>query len=178
MAGARVSPPVVVALALPLLLAVVVAGIAIWARLTTGPDTGPLELSGPAGPQASSAACAAVLGALPAGIPGDTGDLAPREIAPPVPGARAWVAEPEPVVLRCGTGRPAELGPSSPLIVVNGVSWLPLATPPGALATTYAVVDRGVYLELSAPAETGPGPLQAVSDAVVATLPARPVQVR
>ncbi|OLM02248.1 hypothetical protein Ae406Ps2_2248 [Pseudonocardia sp. Ae406_Ps2] len=172
------SPPVVVALALPLLLAVVVAGLAVWARLTTGPDTGPLELPARAAPQASSPSCEAVLRALPTGLPGDTGDLAPREIDPPVPGARAWVAEPEPVVLRCGTERPAELGPTSPLIVVNGVSWLPLGTPQGALATTYAVVDRGVYLELSAPTETGPGPLQAVSDAVVDTLPPQPVRVR
>ena len=51
------SPPVVVAIALPLLLALVVAGLAVWARLTTGPDTGPLELPAQAAPQASSTSC-------------------------------------------------------------------------------------------------------------------------
>lgn len=174
----RVSPPVAVAVALPLLLALVVAGLGIWARATAGPDTGPLAPPEAPAPQAASAPCDAVLGALPARLPGGPGALAPRALDPAVPGARAWVADPEPVVLRCGTARPAELGPASPLIVVNGVNWLPLATPPGAVAQTYAAVDRGVYLELTAPAETGPGPLQTVSDAITAHLPPQPVRVR
>ncbi|MFP5022879.1 DUF3515 domain-containing protein [Pseudonocardia phyllosphaerae] len=179
MAGrGRVSPPVVVALALPLLLALVVAGVGIWSRLSSGPDTGPLALPPAAAPQAAGPPCDAVLGALPAELPADPAPLPSREIDPPVPGARAWAAAPEPVVLRCGTERPAALGPTSPLIVVNGVSWLPLGTPPGGLATTYAVVDRGIHLELSAPAEVGSAPLQTVSDAVTAHLPAQPVQVR
>ncbi|MEQ3554749.1 DUF3515 domain-containing protein [Pseudonocardia nematodicida] len=172
------SPPVAVAIALPLLLALVVAGLGIYSRVTAGPDTGPLTLAPLPAPQAGSAGCDALVAALPAELPGDAAPLEPRELDPAAPGARAWAAEPEPVVLRCGTERPPELGPSSPLIVVNGVDWLPLPTPEGALSTTYAVVDRDVYLELTAPAETGPGPLQAVSDAVVAQLPARPVQVR
>ncbi|MBP2370171.1 DUF3515 domain-containing protein [Pseudonocardia parietis] len=165
------SPPVALAVGLPLLLALVVAGLGIYGRATTGPETGPLALPAQAAPQASGPECDAVLGALPAQLPGATGPLDPRELDPAVPGARAWVAEPEPVVLRCGTERPAELVPTASLIVVNGVSWLPLTTPEGALSTTYAAVDRGVYLELAAPAETGPGPLQAVSDVITEALP-------
>ncbi|ANY08150.1 DUF3515 domain-containing protein [Pseudonocardia sp. HH130630-07] len=167
-----------VAIALPLVLAVVVAGFGLFARITSGPDTGPLALLDRPAPQASGAECAAVLAALPAELPADPAPLEPRELDPAVAGARAWVAEPEPVVLRCGTGRPAELGPASPLVVVNGVNWLPLASPPDALATTYAVVDRGVYLELTAPVETGSAPLQAVADAVSAALGPQPVRVR
>ncbi|OLL76368.1 hypothetical protein Ae168Ps1_4784c [Pseudonocardia sp. Ae168_Ps1] len=181
MAGAgssRISPPVAVAIALPLLLALVVAGLGLYSRVSAGPDTGPLALPPQAAPQASTPQCDAVLGALPAQLPADPAALGPRELDPAVPGARAWIAEPGPVVLRCGTERPAELGPTSPLIVVNGVDWLPLATPDGALTTTYAAVDRGVYLELSAAAEAGPGPLQAVADAITGTLPAEPVRVR
>jgi len=174
----RIAPLTAVAVALPLLLAVVVAGLGIHARTTAGPDTGPLELPAVAAPQATTPACAAVLDALPAELPGTGGPMPPRELDPAVPGARAWVAQPEPVVLRCGTDRPAELGPTSPLIVVNGVDWLPLTGAPDARSDTYAVVDREVYLELSAPTETGPGPLQAVADAVGATLPVQPVQVR
>ena len=172
------SPPVAVAVALPLLLALVVAGLGIWARVTAGPDTGPLALPELPAPQATSTPCDAVLGALPGQLPGDPEALAPRELDPVTPGARAWVADPEPVVLRCGTERPAELGPTSSLIVINGVDWLQLSTPPGPLTTTYAAVDRGVYLELSAPAGTGPGPLQTVSDAITAHLPPQPVRVR
>ena len=181
-AGTRISPPVAVAIALPLLLALVVAGLGLHGRATTGPDTGPLALPQQAAPQASAPQCDAVLGVLPGDLPGagaeDWPTLPPRNLEPAVPGARAWAAEPEPVVLRCGTERPAELAPTSALIVVNGVNWLPLATPEGGLSTTYSVVDRGVYLELTAPAETGPGPLQAVSDAITAHLPAQPVAVR
>ncbi|MEV1291864.1 DUF3515 domain-containing protein [Pseudonocardia sp. NPDC049635] len=181
MAGAgnrRIAPLTAVAVALPLLLALVVAGLGIYSRVSAGPETGPLELPVGAAPQAGTPACDAVLGALPAALPGADGPMPPRELDPAVPGARAWIAEPEPVVLRCGTERPAELGPTSPLIVVNGVDWLPLTGAPDSRSTTYAVVDRGVYLELTAPTETGPGPLQAVADAVSATLPAEPVAVR
>ncbi|BBG00591.1 MULTISPECIES: DUF3515 domain-containing protein [Pseudonocardia] len=165
------------AVALPLLLALVVAGLGIHTRLTAGPDTGPISLPAVAAPQAATPACRAVLDALPAELPGDP-PMVGREQAPDTPGALVWAAEPEPVVLRCGTERPAELGPTSPLIVVNGVNWLPLTGAPDARSDTYAVVDREVYLELSAPTETGPGPLQAVADAVGATLPGQPVQVR
>lgn len=167
----RVPAPVALAIALPVLLAVVVAGLGIYGRATAGPDTGSLALPARAAPQATTGECDAVLGALPAELPGTGGPLTPRELDPAVPGARAWVAEPEPVVLRCGTERPAELVPTASLIVVNGVTWLPLTAPEGALATTYAAVDRGVHLELTAPAGTGPGPLQTVSDAITESLP-------
>lgn len=173
-----VSVPVAFAIALPLVLALVVAGLGIHSRVTTGPDTGPLALPPQPAPQASTPQCDAVLGALPAELPGDPGpdgaaQLPPRELDPAVPAARAWVAEPEPVVLRCGTERPAELVPTASLIVVNGVTWLPLSAPEGARSTTYSAVDRDVHLELTAPAEIGPGPLQAVSDTISATLPAQ-----
>ena len=135
-------------------------------------DLPPLPVEAPPIPPEAEAPCESLLGELPLELAGEQS----RRVDSDSPYVYAW-GEP-PVVLRCGTERPAELGPTSPLIVVNGVSWLPLATPQGALATTYAVVDRGVYLELSAPAETGPGPLQAVSDAVVDTLPPQPVRVR
>lgn len=178
MTRARVSPPVAVAIALPVLLAVVVAGFGVYARITTGPDTGPLALPPAPAPQASDPRCDAVLAALPDALPADPAPLPPRTIDPAVPGARAWVADPEPVVLRCGTARPAELDPTSPLIVVNGVDWLARSTPPGAPSAVYAAVDRGVYLELSAPAGAGPGPLQVVSDVITAQLPPQPVRVR
>ncbi|MBW0106743.1 DUF3515 domain-containing protein [Pseudonocardia sp. KRD291] len=189
----RVRPIVAVAVALPLLLALVVAGIGITLRLSGAdagpapdapPVTGPIDVGPATDPSASSAACAGLLRLLPAALPSDGGSLEPRPVSPAVDGARAWAAAPEPVVLRCGVPRPAELGPSSPLVLVNGVNWLPLpdaagtAEAAGTRSSTYAVVDRGVYLTLSAPAEAGSGPLQAVSDAVAASLPPQPVRVR
>lgn len=185
----RVRPIVAVAVALPLLLALVVAGIGITLRVSGAdagpapdapPVTGPVDIGPSAGPAASSAACAGLLRLLPESLPSDGTSLQQRPVEPAVDGARAWAAAPEPVILRCGVPRPAELGPSSPLVLVNGVNWLPLpdAAAAGTPSITYAVVDRGVYLTLSAPAEAGSGPLQVVSDAVAASLPPQPVRVR
>ncbi|MET0188444.1 MAG: DUF3515 domain-containing protein, partial [Pseudonocardia sediminis] len=170
----RVRPIVALAVALPLLLALVVAGIGITLRVSgtdTGtepgapPVTGPIDIGPATDPSASSAACAGLLRILPVSLPSDGGSLEPRPVEPAVAGARAWASAPEPVILRCGVPRPSELGPSSPLILVNGVNWLPLPDAAGVTTrtTTYAVVDRGVYLTLSAPAEAGSGPLQAVA---------------
>ena len=186
---AGVRPVVAVAVALPLLLAVVVAGIGITLRFSGAdpgpapdapPVTGPIDIGPASDPSASSGACAGLLRRVPTSLPADGGTLQPRPISPAVPGARAWAAAPAPVVLRCGVPRPAALGPSSPLILINGVNWLALPDPAGAPTggTTYAVVDREVYLTLSAPPEVGSGPLQLVSDLVTASLPARPVRVR
>ena len=174
--------PLALAVALPLLLAVVVAVIALSTPDVPDPnepETGPLDVGTVAAPDAGSRSCVSVLDAVNGFMPSDRGVLAPRRVEPPVVGVRAWAAAPAPVVLRCGVPRPAELVPSSPLLVVNGVSWLPLpgaAGPPDS--TTYAAVDREVYLTVSAPSAAGSGPLQRVSDAITASLQQKPVRVR
>lgn len=174
--------PVLLAVGLPVLLAVVVGAIALLVPDVPDPDepdTSPLEVAAVAAPDAGSRDCISVLDTVNGPMPSDRGELAPRRVEPAVVGVRAWAAAPAPVVLRCGTERPAQLGPSSPLLVINGVSWLPLPdTADTSSATTYAVVDRSVYLTVSAPAEAGSGPLQRVSDAVSASLPPQPVRVR
>ena len=184
----RLSPPVLIALALPLLLAVVVAALGITARVqgAAGRDapataeTGPLALVPVDAPDAAGPQCAALLAGLPATLPGDGGALAPRPVADPAPpGARAWAAAPRPVVLRCGLTRPAELAPDSALLEVNGVRWLQLTDPaPNPEVVSYVAVDRPVYVVLTLPSDAGSGPLQAVADAVRTTLPATPVAVR
>lgn len=180
----RPSPPVLIALALPLLLAVAVAALGITARVrgddATAPETGPLALVPVDAPDAAGPACAALLAALDGDLPADGGTLPPRPLADPAPaGARAWAAAPRPVVLRCGLTRPAELAPDSALLVVNGVQWLRLADPvPNAELVSYVAVDRPVYVVLTAPTAAGSGPLQAVADAVRATLRVQPVAVR
>lgn len=180
----RLSPPVLIALALPLLLAVVVAALGITARVrgdagpaAVAPETGPLALVPVDAPDAAGPGCAALLAALPATLPGAG---APRPLADPAPsGARAWAAAPRPVVLRCGLTRPAELAPDSALLAVDGVEWLRLADPaPNPELVSYVAVDRPVYVVLTLPPGTGSGPLQAVADAIRATLPAVPVAVR
>jgi Protein of unknown function (DUF3515) len=192
----RPSPPVLIAVALPLLLAVAVAAVAIGARVRgvegagldgTGhaptqaaPETGPLALVPVDAPDAGGPRCAALLAALPDALPSDGGPLPPRPLADPAPaGARAWVAAPRPAVLRCGLTRPAELAPDSALLEVNGVQWLLLDDAvPNPEIVSYVAVDRPVYVVLTAPTDAGSGPLQAVADAVRTTLPAVTVRVR
>ena len=187
----RPSAPVLVAVALPLLLALAVVAIGIAGRVQgvdgsaagTAPppvETGPLAVVPVNAPDAAGPECAALLAALPMALPADDGPLPPRPIADPAPaGTRAWAAAPRPVVLRCGLTRPAELSPTSALLEVNGVQWLRLddASPQPEIAS-WVAVDRPVYVVLTAPTTAGSGPLQTVADAIRQTLPEADVAVR
>lgn len=174
-----------VAIALPLLLAVVVAGLGVFGRLSAPqepqaavPDTRPLAVAPVEAPAAEGPECTAVLAALPAELPSDAGPLPVRALAPDAQaGVRAWAAAPRPVVLRCGLTRPAELNPASALLEVDGVSWLELPADAPGVAPSYVAVDRPVYVALTAASALGSGPLQVVSEAVRA-LPETPVAVR
>ena len=191
----RPSLPMLIAVGLPLLLAVAVAGAAIVGRVQgvevagrggsatatpSTPDTGPLALVPVDAPDAAGSECTALLAALPAELPAGGGTLPTRPLADPAPpGTRAWAAAPRPVVLRCGLTRPVELTPTSALLEVNGVRWLRLDDGvPDPVIVSYVAVDRPVYVVLTAPTDAGSGPLQAVADAVRQTLTATEVAVR
>jgi hypothetical protein len=175
------SPPVVLAVVIPALFAAAVAVLAILGRaggLDPQPvaETGPFAVAPIQAPAATDPACAGVLAALPATL---GGPLPAREITPPTPGVRAWAAAPRPVVLRCGLPRPAELGPTSPLVQVNGVAWLTLDDGvPDPIVLTHIAVDRQVFIAVTVPVATGTGPLQEISDIVREKLPVQPVPVR
>jgi hypothetical protein len=180
----RERPPaaVLIAIALPLLLAGTLAAVAISARLggfgvPPPPDAGPLAVVPVEAPAAADPGCAALLAALPAELPATDAALPNRPLATPAPpGVRAWAADPRPAVLRCGLPRPAELTPTAALLEVDGVRWLALPAAPDMIA--YVAVDRPVYVALTAPASAGSGPIQVVSDAIRDTLPVTPVAVR
>jgi hypothetical protein len=183
----RLGTAGLVALGLPLLLAVVVAGLGVTGRLfatdeptpPAPPDTRPLAVAPVDAPGAGGQECAALLAALPAALPSDAGELPARPLADPAPaGVLAWAASPRPVVLRCGLTRPAELNPASALLVVDGVNWLELPAPAPGVPASYVAVDRPVYVALTAASELGSGPLQVVSQAVRTTLAPTPVAVR
>lgn len=142
---------------------------------TEAPRTGPVALVAVDAPDARTTSCTALMKALPNTLP-DSGKTLPRlPIAEPAPpAAAAWGASRgEPVVLRCGLPRPTELTPTSALREISGVRWLPIE---GDGATTWVAVDRGVYVALTVPADSGTGPLQDVSAAIGGTLPAKPVR--
>jgi hypothetical protein len=69
------------------------------------------------------------------------------------PGTAAW-GEP-PITWRCGVTRPATLTPTSTLLDVGGVSWLPIEGSGGTgfVATTWPVPAAPIYVEVLVPAE-------------------------
>lgn len=181
----RLSPSVVIAIALPLTLALAVAAIAITVRVrgsdsSTPPvATGPLTVAPVDAPQAGDGRCATLLEGLDGDLPAGTTTLPSRPLSPPEAGVLAWAAAPEPVVLRCGLPRPAELTATSTLLQIDGVQWLPIDDGlPKPQLVTYIAVDRPVYVALTVPTGVGSGPVQAVADVVRTRLAAAPVVVR
>lgn len=170
-----------VALALPVLLVVgvLIASQVLGRQTDPDPDTGPLALAPVPVPAAASADCSRLLSGLPQDINTGDGLLPRRALADPVPaGTVAWGGEREasgrpedqPVVLRCGLPTPPELGPTSPLLDVDGVDWLRI---PGVGATTWVTADRAIFVGLTLPDGIGSGAIQDVSRGVKITLVSR-----
>jgi hypothetical protein len=65
----------------------------------------------------------------------------------------AW-GEP-PITYRCGVQRPAALTPTSQLLDVSGIGWLPLEAAGGTafIAVTWPTADSPVYVEVLVPEE-------------------------
>ncbi len=91
---------------------------------------------------------------------------------PAPPGAAAWTADGEPVIMRCGLDRPAEFVVGSPIQVVDAVQWFELADQG---RSTWFAVDRPVYIALTLPQGSGPTPIQEISDVIAKSLPAKPI---
>jgi hypothetical protein len=96
-------------------------------------------------PDSPAATCATVT--LPDTIAG--AGLRPT----PEPDTAAW-GEP-PITYRCGVARPAALTPTSRLLEVSGVGWLPLEGVGGTgfIAVTWPSETAPVYVEVLVPGE-------------------------
>ncbi len=183
--SARSRPAVSVLVAagvgIVLLIAAAVTGIALnsaeqTANSTSAADesTGPVLLVPVDAPQATSVACADLVKNLPQALPNAGSTLARRPLGRPVQaGAAVWGAGDNPVVLRCGVTQPPEFTATSELLAVSGVQWLQITGDDGA-ATWYAV-DRSACIALTLPSGLGTGPIQEVSAAISAVMPAVPI---
>lgn len=160
-------------IALGLAVALVI-GVLIAAAMVRSRPLDPLGLAVVPAPSASSACCARLLAALPDTLDGgELGSLQRRALAAPVPaGAAAW-GEP-PVVLRCGLDRPPNLTATSRLLAVSGVQMLEIVSPG---TSTWAAVDRPVYVVVDLPPISGSGPLQQIANVIANTLPQQDVDV-
>jgi hypothetical protein len=185
------------ALPLALLLVAVILGVVYGHRSIAPSPERPLALPPVEAPDATGPDCSALLAVLPDRLPATPGELPRKAIAEPKPpGAMAWAGAGssasngvgssasngagstasngasngagDPVVLRCGLPKPAELGPGAALLDVNGVSWLTVSEPD---RDSFFTVGRRVFVALTVPRGMGSGPIQAVSDVVRSALP-------
>lgn len=175
---------ILVTLAVLLVIGVGAVGVLFGADQSTAPSTsdtsrrvGPLALPPVPAPEVNSVACTRIVGALPQTLVSGGQTLTRRQLVQPAPPATVAWGNPnhDPVVVRCGLERPAELTPTAQLLDVSGVRWLQI---PGGDSNTWLVVDRGVYLALTEPTNAGTGPLQDVSAAVRSLLPAQPINAQ
>lgn len=174
----RVTLFVAAGLAAVLLLGVIIASQVLGdtdtdqAAPTTLPPrpTGPLALVAVDAPDAGTPTCATLVNALPAELPSNGRKMKRLAIADPAPpAAAAWAGDRgEPVVLRCGLTKPAELQPASGLRLVDKVNWLPVE---GDGAATWYTVDRPVYIAVTIPEDAGTGVVQELSETIAKSVP-------
>lgn len=165
----RDGPPrAVLVAALLIAVAAAVAVVAIAAHRSSAP---PVPVAAVRAPHADDQPCKDLLAALPDRL----GDYRRTDVAFPVPpGVAAWRAGAgtDPVILRCGLDRPDDFVVGSPLQMVDDVSWFRVGE---AGRTTWFAVDRAVYVALTLPTDSGPAPIQALSQAIAKALPVIPI---
>ena len=170
-ADAGGPPRVLILVALAVAVAAIGAVLVIAARREV---PRPVTLAAVPAPQAESPACQSLAPALPQRL----GDYQRVAIAQPSPaGATAWRAGPDgdPVVLRCGVDRPADFVVGSPIQVVDRVQWFGPQAAGNAAGSTWCTVDRPVYVALTLPPGSGPGPIQQLSEVIDRTMAAVPI---
>jgi hypothetical protein len=133
--------------------------------------TGPLALVAVDAPDAGTPTCTSLANALPGELPSKGKQMKRLALAEPAPvAAAAWAGDRgEPVVLRCGLGKPAELQPTASLREISKVNWLPVE---GDGATTWYTVDRPVYVAVTIPDDAGTGVVQELSETIEKAIPA------
>ncbi|CAB4851680.1 unannotated protein [freshwater metagenome] len=147
-------------------LASLAAGSVACAALVTGCSSGlsvPIPQPEPTGVAAYT--CAALLGRLP-------DEVLHHNTTPTNPLSSFTSAWGDPaIVLRCGVSTPQALKPTSELITVDGIDWLPEKLTHGYRFTT---VGRVLNVEVSVPDKDAPesGALVDLSPAVTLTVPA------
>jgi hypothetical protein len=168
----RDGPPRGVLIAAVIVAAAAVIGVLVFAVIRQRPpQLRPVPIASVPAPAAGADACRSLLAAQPDRL----GDYQRARLADPAPaGAAAWQANPDadPVVLRCGLDPPVDFVAGTPIQVVDEVDWFHIGDQG---RSTWVAVDRPVYVALTLPDGSGPTPIQVISSAVAASMPAIPV---
>ena len=167
-APARNGPPWQVLAALGLVLVALVVAVVVAKDKQAHPVAinAPLPVATVGQPGAGTAACKALMPALP-----DQLAKAARRSLEGGGGAIAAWGDPA-VILRCGIESPEQLTCSAYLVRVQGVYWLQLSDN-GMDSTTYIAADRSVRIAVTLPSGSGSAAIGQLSDVVAARLPAR-----
>lgn len=160
-----------------LVLAVAAVGTVLAIAASRRTPLPPVAIAAVPAPAAQTPPCAALVATLPDQL----GDYRRAPTANPTPaGTAAWRGEGEPIILRCGLDRPLDFVVGSPIQMVDQVQWFRLDDA-DARRSTWVCVDRAVYVALTLPAESGPAPIQTMSEVIeqtMAAIPIRPAPVR
>lgn len=101
--------------------------------------TAPVRVPEPSPPAEIERTCRALHHGLPDELDGEWR----RPTEPESRLLAAWGSPP--IALRCGVGRPAALRPTSQLVTVDGVDWLP---DPAEAPTRFTTVGRTAYVQV------------------------------
>ncbi len=155
-----------------LTIAVAAVGTILAIAATRNPAQPAVAIADVPAPAAQAPECRALLATLPDSF----GDLQRAETAQPTPaGTAAWRGDGEPVILRCGLERPAEFVVGRPIQMVDDVGWFRIDDS-DTQRSTWVSVDRPVYIALTLPADSGPTPIQTMSEVIARTMPAIPIR--
>ncbi|WP_029703085.1 DUF3515 domain-containing protein [Corynebacterium callunae] len=165
-AGAMKKTPIIIALVLSIVL---VLGVLVAARALLGPaGQRQVSMSALPAPEAESAACSALVEALPDKAFGHTRAV----IAEPQPaGVAAWSSSDiEQVTVRCGVDMPFQFTELADTVEAGGTTWLPVADmTPGSTLQTWYSVDRFPVVAVTADnlsTDNAENPVDPFSDAV------------
>lgn len=155
-----------------LVVAIVAVGAVLAVAVSRRTPPTPVAIAALPAPQAEGPECRSLMATLPERL----GDLTRATAVEPVPpGAAAWGAAEEPVIMRCGLDRPADFVVGTPLQMVDDVQWLRLDDAE-VRRSTWIAVDRPVYVALTLPTGSGPAPIQTLSGVLSRTMPAIPIR--
>lgn len=153
-------------------IAVIVLGAILAIAASHRIPIAPVAIAAVSAPGAQTRECQTLLNALPDAL----GGLPRAATAEPTPaGTAAWRGDGEPVILRCGLGRPAEFVVGAPIQVVNDVEWFQIDD--AAIGrSSWVSVDRPVYVALTLPTGYGAAPIQDMSELIARTMSAVPIR--
>lgn len=121
--------------------------VAAATLVATGCGFGAVEVTPHSPAAGTEQACAGLVAALPEVV----SDAVRRDVSPSSPSVAAW-GQP-PIILRCGVPEPVGVDPTTSVLQVSQVEWLPV---PGDGGTFFTTVGTSPVVEVAVPDDYSP----------------------